>query len=72
MGERDLSEFNPEHLNRVAALLIELHDYFLPLGVRYQAAADALARVREWHEAPFEVVAGEGEPLSRGLPGEQP
>lgn len=43
----DLSTFNPDHLNQVAGLLADLHGGFLPLDVRYQAAAAALARAAE-------------------------
>lgn len=41
---RDLTQFDPDHLDRIADTLEQIHGP-LPPGVRYQAAAAALAHV---------------------------
>lgn len=47
--QHDLSQYDPEQLNEVADVLTRLYG-FIPVDLRYQAAASALDRVRRWVE----------------------
>lgn len=46
----NLASYPGEHLNQLASVLTQIHE-FVPLQVRYQAAAAALRVVRDWQIA---------------------